>query len=62
MVKKCKKRGQSTLEYLILLAMVIAVLILFLRPGGVFEGAYNRTLESGTSGMETIANRLANSH
>jgi len=34
MFKKNKKRGQSTLEYLVLVAMVIAVLIVFLRPGG----------------------------
>lgn len=62
MVKKCKKRGQSTLEYLILLAMVIAVLVVFLMPGGLFSNAYNQSLQYGSNGMEMMAHRLGNSH
>ena len=60
MFKKFKKRGQSTLEYLVLIAMVIAVLIIFLNPtGGVFQRAYDNTLKMGSTGMETMANRLS---
>jgi len=56
------KRGQSTLEYLILVAMVIAILVIFLNPTtGIFGQAYNRTLNYGTNGMETMAERLRDS-
>lgn len=56
-----KKKGQSTVEYIILVAAVLAALILFLRPGGVFQTAFNDTISTGTSGMQNMANRLATS-
>jgi len=56
-----KKKGQSTVEYIILVAAVLAALIIFLKPGGVFQTAYNDTLNTGTSGMLNMASRLANS-
>lgn len=59
--KNRKKKGQSTLEYIILVTGVIAILIVFLRPGGVFIGAYNTTIRQGTNGMEDMANRLRTS-
>lgn len=52
------KKGQSTLEYIILVTGVVAVLILFLGPTGVFQSSYNRTLVSGTNGMESMANKM----
>ena len=55
------KKGQSTLEYIILVAGLIAVLVVFLGPSGVFTGAFNRTLQQGTNGMEDMANRLRTS-
>ena len=59
---KRKKRGQSTLEYMILVAMVIAVLVVFLGPSGIFQSAYNTTLATGTNGMTSLANYLGHSH
>jgi len=56
-----KRKGQSTVEYIILVAAVLAALIIFLKPGGVFQSSFNRALNSGTSGMEEMANRLAES-
>ena len=57
-----KKKGQSTLEYIILVTGVIAILIVFLNPtSGIFNLAFNSTLQSGTNGMETMANRLSTS-
>jgi uncharacterized protein (UPF0333 family) len=60
--KNRKKRGQSTLEYIILVTGVIAILIVFLNPtSGVFNKAFNSTLKQGTNGMEDMANRLSGS-
>lgn len=55
------RKGQSTVEYLILVGIVIAVIILFLSPTGVFRAAYTNTLTSATNGMEAMADRLKNS-
>jgi len=54
-----KKKGQSTVEYIILVAAIIAALIAFLP--GPFHNAFTNTLASGTNGMEDMADRLANS-
>ena len=60
MLKKLnKKKGQSTLEYIILVAVIIAILAIFLP--GIFRDAYDNTMEMGTNGMEDMANRLAGS-
>lgn len=56
---KQKDKGQSTVEYIILVAAVIAVLIIFLGPNGVFKNAFNQTLTTGTNGMTDMANRLS---
>jgi len=57
-----KKKGQSTLEYIILVTGVIAILIVFLNPSnGVFVKAFNQTLRTGTNGMTGMANRLGTS-
>lgn len=55
------KKGQSTVEYIILVAAVLAALLVFLKPGGVFQTSFNDTLKSGTNGMVDMANRLAGS-
>lgn len=59
-VNQCgKKKGQSTVEYIILVAAIIGALIIFLP--GTFRNAYNATLSSGTNGMENMADRLRGS-
>jgi len=58
-VKPCKKKAQSTIEYIILVAAVIGALLVFLP--GTFSKAYNTTLESGTTGMTDMAERLKTS-
>jgi hypothetical protein len=57
MIKPQKKKGQSTVEYIILVAAIIGALIIFLP--GTFRTAYNAALISGTNGMENMADRLA---
>ena len=51
MIGKLRKKlygqiGQSLVEYIILVAVVIAALIFFLGRGGVFEGSYNKTIQT----------------
>ncbi|MFA5059287.1 MAG: class III signal peptide-containing protein [Candidatus Omnitrophota bacterium] len=61
-MKLKSKRGQSTLEYIILVTAVVAVLIVFLGPSGVLRPALDRTLGTTVNGMETMADKLSNSH
>jgi len=57
--KTRKKKGQSTLEYIILVTGVIAVLIIFLNPTtGLFTKAFNKAISMGSDGMENMAERL----
>ena len=51
-----KAKGQSTVEYIILVAAIIAAVLVFL-PGG-FRTAFENALTSGTNGMENMAGRL----
>ena len=58
------KKGQSTLEYIILVSGVVVVLVAFLVGTGgnsPFQTALNATLDTATDGMEDMADRLANS-
>jgi len=60
--KNRKKKGQSTIEYIVLVTGVIALLIVFLNPNtGIFAKSYNTTLKKGTNGMENMAARLRDS-
>ena len=53
------KKAQSTVEYLILVAGVIAILLFFVgNPGSPFRTALNNTYNSAIDGMENMANRL----
>ena len=57
-----KHQGQSTVEYIVLVAAVIAALIVFLKPGGFFAQSVNKTLQSATQSMNKMSNRLVNSY
>lgn len=54
--KPKKKKGQSTIEYIILVAAIIGALLVFLP--NTFQDAYNAALSEGTDGMENMAERL----
>ena len=60
-IKKRKKKGQSTLEYILLITAVVLILITFLQSGGLFQNRYNDTLASATNGMVNMAERLKGS-
>ena len=54
-----KKKGQATIEYILLVTAVLVILIWFLGESGPFRGAINNAYQSGTEGMTTMANRLS---
>jgi Flp pilus assembly pilin Flp len=54
-----KKKGQSTVEYIILVAAVIAAVLVFI--AGPFQGAVSQTFNTGSNGMTDMANRLQTS-
>jgi hypothetical protein len=54
-----KKKGQSTVEYIILVTAVIAVVIVFVVNGNSpFRQKMNQTLGNGTDAMANMAARL----
>ncbi len=57
-----KRKGQSTVEYIILVAAVVAVILFFAgSQNSPFRKAFNSALVSGTEGMNAMANRLGSS-
>jgi len=55
------RKGQSTLEYIIMVTAVIAIILIFLGPTGVFQGRLNQTLGDATNSMVNMAGRLTTS-
>lgn len=58
MLKKLreKNRGQSTLEYILLVTAIIAIVVTF--QTGVFKTRVNTTIDLATNGMVDMAKRL----
>jgi uncharacterized protein (UPF0333 family) len=58
------KRGQSTVEYILLVTAVIAVIIVFLSSSNQngFQSQYNAVLNSATGDMGTMENKLIAAH
>ena len=57
------KRGQSTLEYVLLVTAVIVIIIgLVASPTSPFRRTLNSALNSSLNGMNVMAQRLNNSH
>ena len=53
--KGVSRRGQSIIEYIILMAAVIAFLIIFLGPGGYFQDVFDRTIRQQGDDMLNVA-------
>ena len=53
---KRKKKGQSLVEYILLLSIVIAIVFVFLK--NTFSQRYAAALNQATNGMDEMANRL----
>jgi len=52
------RTGQSIVEYLLLLGIVIVLLLFFLRGSGVFTGAYNSVIEIQGDDMLNMARSI----
>ncbi|GIW78173.1 MAG: hypothetical protein KatS3mg104_3236 [Phycisphaerae bacterium] len=64
LLRRKKERGQSTVEYILLVTAVIAVAIVFLRPNGegVLYNTVNKTFHDAASEVNTLSDRLKASH
>lgn len=51
-------KGQSTVEYILLVTAVIAVIILFTANGGLFQTRLNSVFNTTTQDMLNVASRL----
>ena len=57
------RKGQSTVEYIILVAAVIAVMLYFAaNPGTGFQGRLAITYNNATSDMQEKAKSISSSH
>ena len=54
------REGQSMIEYILLMATVIAFLIVFFGPGGYFQQVYNRTIRRQGDDMLNTAISIFN--
>lgn len=61
-IVKNQRKGQSTVEYIILVTAVVSVAILFLtNPSGPFQSRLNSTMGTVTGQMTNMADRLESS-
>ncbi len=58
--KKKQKKGQSTVEYILLFAAIIAVLMVFI--AGPFSRSIDGTMNAAQGEVDTMAGRLNGSH
>ncbi len=62
-MSRCHRKGQSTLEYVLLVTAVIVIIIgLVVKPDSPFRKTLNATLGDGVDTMAKFSDRLSNSH
>ena len=54
-----KRKAESTLEYIILVAGMTAMIILFLKPSGAFEEYYKKIFQGRKADIDTMSKRGA---
>jgi len=52
------RKGQSIIEYILMIAAVVAILIVFLGRGGVFQQSYNKVIKMQGNDMYQMANAI----
>ena len=58
MGKNRKKKGQSTLEYILLATGVVAAMIIFLRSGGPFMRTVSSGINEVAGGVREMSGRI----
>lgn len=52
------REGQSTLEYILIVAAVMLAVLIFLSRNGVFQSALNATYDTNINSMVNMAERI----
>ncbi len=61
-MKKINKKGQSTLEYIILVTAIVAVAIVFLKPGdGKLATSVSNSYTTAANGINILTDKLTQS-
>lgn len=50
--------GQGTIEYILIVAGVLAAVLVFLSNNGIFQNALNATYETNINSMLNVAERI----
>ena len=56
------KTGQSTVEYMVLVAAIVSFFIVFFQKGGEFDTTLNDTYSDRTSDMKNMSKRLSGAY
>ena len=59
-MKKSNTKGQNAIEYMLLFAVIVVVLMLALGPQGFFTQRVNTSIDMAVQGIEGMANRVNN--
>lgn len=51
-------KGQSTVEYILVVAAVIAAMLIFASRNGIFQNALNATYDTNINSMLNMAERI----
>ncbi len=54
-MKNSSRKAQSTIEYILMMVVIISVLIVILNPFGQMTKTVNQSLEVATQGIECMA-------
>ncbi len=60
-MKKRRIKGQSTIEYLVMMAAVIGILLATLGPGGLFRTRLRTAIDTSSQGMVDMTQRVIDS-
>ncbi len=51
-------KGQSAFEYVLMVAGVLVVLVVFLNPGGAFRGAVEKVMNNAVDSINLMVNSI----
>lgn len=57
-IMKINHKGQSTFEYVLTVAAVLVVVVVFLNPGGAFRGVVEKTMNNAVDSINLMVNSI----